>query len=482
MGKRRNWQKFKTILEQYSISKLYHFTDRENLESIIREGGLYSWADCIERGIKIMKPGGSDLSRKLDRKLSLQHCVRVSFTDKHPMMYVAVSEGRINDPIVLEIDPSVIYEENTMFSDMNATKNEAHMGKTIKDFECIHFESVMADKHFDLEEDEQPFFQAEVLVRNFIPLEYISNIWDFDIPLSKISEPQKFVPKQIYSSQITETSPTAFVFMIDQSASMKRTTIFQGTKMTLADAAARIVNETINELLYRCVNLNVIRHYYDIAVLGYGNTTDSAWSGALTGRFFFTTEELYINPYYKITHCQKIHTRQGITEKEIIKKKWVESRCDRNSSGLPLKIVHELIKEWIDHHIDCYPPTIINLTDGMIPTHYRTEIPLERNSLSELTSLKTDYGNVLFYNIYMEAYSDHKLAYPVNQNDLDRQEIDPNISFYYESSLVPTRYNQAISKIRMDKSGFTRHVGMTVNDDLISLLQLMDIGTSTNNS
>ncbi len=482
MSKRRNWQKFKTILEHYNISKLYHFTDRENLECIIREGGLYSWADCVERGIKIMKPGGSDLSRKLDRKHNLQHFVRVSFTDKHPMMYAAMNEGRINDPIVLEIDPSVIYEENTMFSDMNATKNEAHMGQTIKDFECIHFESITAENHFNLEEDEQPYFQAEILVRNFIPLEHISNIWDFDISLQKLSDPQRLVPTQPYSSQVTETSPTAFVFMIDQSASMKRTTIFQGTKMTLADAATRIVNETINELLYRCVNFNIIRHYYDIAVIGYGNTTYSAWSGALAGRFFVTPEELNLNPYDKVTYCQKIHTRQGLTEKEIIKKKWVESRCDRSCSGLPLKKVHELIKEWIEHHIHCYPPTIINITDGMIPTHYRTEIPLERNRLSELTSLKTDYGNVLFYNIYMEAFSDHKLAYPVNQDDLDSREKDSIISFYYDSSLVPTKYNQAISEIRMDKSGFTRHVGMTVNDDLISLLQLMDIGTSTNNS
>ena len=39
MNKRYNWAEFKAILERYGITKLYHFTDRDNLESII--GGAH---------------------------------------------------------------------------------------------------------------------------------------------------------------------------------------------------------------------------------------------------------------------------------------------------------------------------------------------------------------------------------------------------------------------------------------------------------
>ena len=35
MGKRSNWKEFEAILSQNRITKLYHFTDRDNLESII---------------------------------------------------------------------------------------------------------------------------------------------------------------------------------------------------------------------------------------------------------------------------------------------------------------------------------------------------------------------------------------------------------------------------------------------------------------
>ena len=58
MSKRNNWENFKNILEQHHIKKLYHFIDRDNLENIIKYGGLFSWKDCEERGITITKPAG----------------------------------------------------------------------------------------------------------------------------------------------------------------------------------------------------------------------------------------------------------------------------------------------------------------------------------------------------------------------------------------------------------------------------------------
>ena len=38
MNRRSNWEDFKNILEQNHITKLYHFTDRDNLENIIKNG------------------------------------------------------------------------------------------------------------------------------------------------------------------------------------------------------------------------------------------------------------------------------------------------------------------------------------------------------------------------------------------------------------------------------------------------------------
>lgn len=183
MEKKLNWTEYQSLLNQHNITKLYHFTDRDNLRSIIENGGLFSWADCEEKGIKIAKPGGGQTSRDLDRRDNLHHYARVSFVKEHPMQYVAMREGRISDPVCLEIDPEVIYWKDTKYADRNATKNGANVGGEYSDFQRIHFRSLKVAKHFDLNEDEREFFQAEVLVKNFIPLEYITNIRDFGIPI-----------------------------------------------------------------------------------------------------------------------------------------------------------------------------------------------------------------------------------------------------------------------------------------------------------
>jgi hypothetical protein len=112
-------------------------------------------------------------------RYSLQDYVRLSFTRKHPMMFVALKEGRIDEPIILEINPEVIFWKQTRYSNMNATRTGHSQGNNIEDFKKIRFNIVNQATHFDLDEDERPYYQAEVLIKTFIPLEYITNIHRF---------------------------------------------------------------------------------------------------------------------------------------------------------------------------------------------------------------------------------------------------------------------------------------------------------------
>lgn len=52
--------KISQILRDNGIRKLYHFTDRANLQSIIQHGGLYSWEDCAIKGIVIPRSGSNE--------------------------------------------------------------------------------------------------------------------------------------------------------------------------------------------------------------------------------------------------------------------------------------------------------------------------------------------------------------------------------------------------------------------------------------
>lgn len=171
-----NWQEYKNTLNNNNINTLYHFTDRANLPSIKRNGALYSWHYCVVNDIEIPKPGGDDLSRSLDRRYNLQNYVRVSFTKNHPMMYIALNQDRISNPVILEIDPDVIFWENTKYANKNATRNDVNIGSEIDDFKNIRFNIVKQLRYFDLSDDDKPYFQAEILVLEKIPIEFIKNI------------------------------------------------------------------------------------------------------------------------------------------------------------------------------------------------------------------------------------------------------------------------------------------------------------------
>ena len=477
MEKKSNWQEFRAVLDEHRIVKLYHFTDRDNLESIIKNGGLYSWGDCEDKGIKIAKPGGGLLSRDLDRRDNLQHYVRVSFTTQHPMMYEAMKDGRLSNPVILEIDPEVIYWKDSKYANMNATRTGCHKGGTIDDFKLIHFRTVKARNHFDFSEEEKPYYQAEVLIKNFIPLEYIKNIGNFGIPIP--SKPKALQIKNPYTAQITRNTPTAFIFMIDQSISMSRKINFKNEFITLAEAVSRIVNAQIYDLVLRCIKLSDVRHYYDIAVIGYGDDAKYAWNGTLAGHDFVSPEELKNNPFKKIIVKEERRTKKGVTLKDIEKVQWVEpvAAGKYTRAHKAFAMAKELLDKWMKEHHDkdCYPPTIINITDGefngiLNPRDVNTQLA------NELKALFTNDGNVLLWNIHITPDSQDQILLPVSKTELKGEKSE---WLYDMSSLLPSRYNQAIGDLRGDSEN-SRHVAMAINTDLSTLIQLMDIGTPTN--
>lgn len=177
--RKENWSDFKRILNNNGIKHLYHFTDRRNISSIKRHGGLFSWKYCDTHGITIPSPGGIGFGRNLDQRYGLEDYVRLSFCREHPMKYIAMKDGRIQNPVVLLIDIEVAYLKETLFSDMNATKTGHKTGGTLNDLNKIRFDVVKLPNHFDLEEPEKSFYQAEILVKTFIPKRYIVNLDNF---------------------------------------------------------------------------------------------------------------------------------------------------------------------------------------------------------------------------------------------------------------------------------------------------------------
>lgn len=477
MAYKNNYDEFKKLIEQHHITTLYHFTDRENLESIIKNGGLYSWADCEQKGISISKPGGSMSSRDLDRRDNLQNFVRVSFVREHPMMYVAMNDGRISNPVVLEIDPEVIYWQDSLYADRNATKNGALVGSSIDDFSQLHFNSFKVKKHFDLDADEQKFYQAEVLVKNHIPLQFIKNIGNFGFTIP--SQSAQMQTKTAYTAQITRNTPTAFIFLIDQSVSMRKTTTLYGEEMPMAEAVARIVNHQLNELVLRCIKGSETRDYYDIAIIGYGEKAYSGWKGELEGRDFVKPSELKEHPYKKITTRKETRTRKGVKVVEVEEVQWIEAEATESWTRVhhAFEKAKGLLDEWMEkhHEKDCYPPTIINITDGEFNGATKEYVLQQAN---ELKSMFTNDGNVILFNIHISANKAVCVTCPASKDEVSFSSLATTM--YEMSSLLPMRYSDSIADLRGDETPNNRYTAMSINADMSTLIQLMDIGTPTN--
>lgn len=160
-------------LNDNGVRCFYHFTDRKNLVSIKKHGGLLSWGYCKDNDITIPNPGGDTLSRQLDCRYNLQNYVRVSFCNDHPMAFRCYQGG--GDLVLLKISTEIATFKDTIFCDMNATDNAHSKGL---DYDDLLNVDIRATREHYLKKDDPDFkpHQAEVMINTFIPIRFILNI------------------------------------------------------------------------------------------------------------------------------------------------------------------------------------------------------------------------------------------------------------------------------------------------------------------
>jgi len=112
-----------------------------------------------------------ELSRKLDERAGLQNYVRLSFCSKNPMMYTCTNQARISQPVMLRIKLEVVSRPGVLFSDCNATRQDA----IISGFpDVVRYEVVPAKNMFAVPELLRKYYQAEVLVPSPVPPHLLS--------------------------------------------------------------------------------------------------------------------------------------------------------------------------------------------------------------------------------------------------------------------------------------------------------------------
>ena len=193
-----NWKEFQDILETHQIYCLYHFTDIQNLPSIINNKGLFSLKKCEEKAIQIRKYGSSEKSRIKDRIKGLDKYIRTSFNKKNPMMYLAIKEKRINHRVLLYIDRILIYRKDTLFSNINAESSSAVVNGSLENFKTIRFNLLKNSYADSAYTGNQRFFMAEILFNEKIPARQILNLEYYKSELLEISKTKVYDKKKNY--------------------------------------------------------------------------------------------------------------------------------------------------------------------------------------------------------------------------------------------------------------------------------------------
>lgn len=165
------------VLKTNSIDRLYHFTDKRNLKSILDCGAILSNNSLINRRVSA-NYSSSDSSRDMDMRAGLGEFVHLSFVRNHPMMYVAHQEGRIRQPVIIEIDPTIALMPFSIFTNMNALKAGVSRGGSSAFLKTIRFDVVKNKNYFSLMPNERPYYQAEVMVKNRVGTEMFLNYDD----------------------------------------------------------------------------------------------------------------------------------------------------------------------------------------------------------------------------------------------------------------------------------------------------------------
>ena len=153
-----------------------------------------------------------------------------------------------------------------------------------------------------------------------------------------------------YTAEISGNSPTCFLFLIDQSGSMGRAFAGQPDR-TLAQGVADAINRLLRNLVRACSNGEIIFDRYAIGVIGYGDEISLGFSGNLAGGCLRWVSEIKNHPLRseQVSHFPV----------------WFEPLAyGKTVMCQALSMAQEVIAGFIQAHPRCFPPVVINITDG----------------------------------------------------------------------------------------------------------------------
>lgn len=279
-----------------------------------------------------------------------------------------------------------------------------------------------------------------------------------------------------YSAEISRTAPTAFLFLLDQSASMQDAFGGARQKGDAAPSKARVLADTVNKLLQnlilRCAKEDGVRDYFHVGVIGYGQRVQPVVRPAPdqgSTDVLIPISHLAEQPLRMEQRTKEVPDGSGgVTKRRVQTPIWFDPQA---KNGTPmcqaLDLAAQTVRDWIDLHPHNYPPIVLNVTDGEAtdgdPLQYAQQV----------RSFATDDGDVLLFNIHLSESEEPAVELPDAMGELPDDEYARQL--YQMSSTLPFSMRAAAEqegyRVTLDTRGFV------FNADPVALVRFLEIGT-----
>ncbi len=163
----------------------------------------------------------------------------------------------------------------------------------------------------------------------------------------------------------------------------------------------------------------------------------------------------------------------GIAEQSIRMPIWFDPVA---GGGTPmcqaLGLAQNILQKWLAQHSACFPPVVIQITDGESTDGDPT------NAMRGIKDLASQDGNVLVFNVHVSSDPN---ATPIAFPDSSNQLPNPPAKILFEGSSVLTPFMRSAANSQHGLSLSDGARGFVLNGDMVLVVQALDIGTRPSN-
>ena len=282
-----------------------------------------------------------------------------------------------------------------------------------------------------------------------------------------------FGHREPYTQSVDAKNKGCFLFLLDQSCPMEEPLGISSNRK--CDELVAAINGWLQNMAIGLSSDEGIKDWIDIGVFGYRTDDqlnpiiESALQGRLAGRKLASISEIGAYPARIDTRTQYLPDKEtgetfGVPCEMPV---WVDPRAE---GGRPmchaLYVAHQILSGWIAKHPRSFPPVVLNISSG--ESQDGNPVPYA----DALKALKTEDGNVLFFNCYLSMTAANPFNFPATDEQLP--DALARISFHMSNQLPDHFYWHGLTE------GFTlqpKARGVVLNAYMEGLIRFLIICT-----